>query len=755
MSNIVMCEYCNGTGIAKCETCGGNGKVTCPECDGSGKSYFICPECDNGRVPDPRAMDDDETMTCPTCHGEYKKEVGACKTCKGTGKVECQPCHGSGKVECQACNATGKFDVEKIVKAAIVADWYDVETDKKVKKRTLSDEDVSMLRSAAEQGHGGSCYVLGVLKGGNCIAYAEDGDSYFAKGAQAGDADCLYAHASVLLRKGQPNQKEAIECLERSAEMGNVHALVDITLHLLGKKDESGIASEAETALLYCDRLSNVKAADGLSQHLVEKANAIGKCLPKIAKNDIAAMFEFGSICDTLYKTTGSKQDKTLAETYLASAANKGNADAVRQLAEHNSKDNLSGSIEILDKAAKGGDKKAAERLQSIMQECLTGIRGWGICGGAETSDKFEELKACARSGVLVAIRFLIDAYKSGRLYEGVPPATVPSFGLGSSAKAGTCDLDTVDRESIAYWTEMAAKTGDGNSMLDYSLICRDGKGRDKDINAAFAYTCEGFLKGGVRRRALRLLAEFYRCTYFSMPDSQKASELLTRSAKAGYLPAIVAMGVRYRKGKGVKKDLSEAKRLFEIAADNGSKDAKEELKTIPKSVKTGTKPICGITSKFIKDKDPLPAYVLDDYEKAKAGKLWSAKLEKQIKEKNKARNAKLKEPKKRWLFVALGIVGGVLGLHFLYVKRMFWFWTYWIVATLGVLQIEVEAFRNLLAYASPTVAKIPIFATAAVLILIGSICLMKKDGKGRTMKDFRKRKPVDLLDWANKIRQN
>ena len=145
MSNIVMCEYCNGTGIAKCETCGGNGKVTCPECDGSGKSYFICPECDNGRVPDPRAMDDDETMTCPTCHGEYKKEVGACKTCKGTGKVECQPCHGSGKVECQACNATGKFDVEKIVKAAIVADWYDVETDKKVKKRTLSDEDVSMF----------------------------------------------------------------------------------------------------------------------------------------------------------------------------------------------------------------------------------------------------------------------------------------------------------------------------------------------------------------------------------------------------------------------------------------------------------------------------------------------------------------------------------------------------------------------------------------------------------------------------------
>ena len=729
MSNIVTCEYCHGTGSATCKACGGIGKVDCPDCDGSGKAYHICPECNEGQVPDPRAMDDDETMTCPTCHGEYKKEIGACKTCKGTGKVECQPCHGSGKVECQACNATGKFDVDKIVRAAIVSDWYDVETDRKVMKRAVSDEDITMLKSAAEQGHGGSCYVLGVLKGGNCIAYAEDGDSYFAKGAQAGDADCLYAHAFVLLHKGHPEQKEAIECLERSVEKGNIHALVDLTLHLLDKKDESGITAEAEKALQYCDRLSNVKAADGLSQHLVEKANAIGKCLPKIAKNDVAAMFEFGSICDTLYKTTGSKQDKTLAETYLASAAKKGNADAVRQLAEHNSKDNLSGSIEILDKAAKGGDKKAAERLQSIMEGCLSGIRGKGIKGD-ETSAKFEELKDCAKAGNITAMKFLATAYKSGRLYEGPEPCNIPSFGLGDPKTMRTYDL-----ESVAYWTEMAAKAGDSNSMLDYSLICRDGKGRDKDINVAFAYTCEGFLKGGSRRRALRLLAEFYRCAYFSMPDSQKASELLTRSAKTGYLPAIVAMGVRYCKGKGVKKDLSEAKRLFEIAADNGSKDAKEELKNIPKSVKTGTKQICGITSKFIKDKDPLPAYVLSDYEKAKTGKLWSAKLEKQIKEKNKARNAMLKEPKKRWLFVALGIVGGVLGLHFLYVKRMFWFWAYWIVAALGVLQIEVEAFRNLLASASPMLAKTPVFATLAVLILVGSIFLMKKDGKGRKMK--------------------
>ena len=746
MSNIVTCEYCHGTGIATCETCGGNGKVTCPDCDGSGKSYFICPECNEGQVPDPRAMDDDETMTCPTCHGEYKKEIGACKTCKGTGKVECQPCHGSGKVECQACNATGKFDIDKVVKAAIDTDWYDVESDKKVKKRALSDEDVTMLKSAAEQGHGGSCYVLGVLKGGNCCVYAEDGDSYFAKGAQAGDADCLYAHASVLLRKGQSNQKEAIECLERSAEMGNVHALVDLVLCLF---DKSGIASESEKVSQYCERLSRVKATEGSSQHLVEKANTIGKCLPKIAKNDVTAMFELGSTCDMLYKTTGCKQDKTLAETYLSCAAKKGNSDAVRQLAEHNSKDNLSGSIEILDKAAKGGDKKAAERLQSIMQACLEGIRGKGI-HGEETSAKFEELKGCAKAGAVVAIKFLIEAYKSGRIYEGPVPCNITSFGLGDPKTTRTYDW-----ESVAYWTEMAAKAGDGTSMLDYSVICRDGKGCDKDINKAFVLVCDAFLKGGTRRRALRLLAEFYRSTYFSIPDSQKVTELLTRSAKAGYLPSIVVMGERYYAGKGVKKNIGEAKRLFEIAAAAGSKDAKEKLKNTLKNTSASKSPISGITDKFVKDKDPLPSYVLSDYEKAKAGKLWSAKLEKEIKAQNKARKAKLKEPKKRWLFVTLGVVGGVLGLHFLYVKRMFWFWMYWVMAALGILQIKVEAFRNLLAYASPTVAKIPVFAAAAFLILIGSICLMNKDGKGRMMKDFRKNKPFDRLEWANAILKN
>ena len=730
MNNIVSCEHCHGTGIVQCNSCKGTGKVTCPDCDGSGRAYDICPDCQEGRVTDSRAIEDDATMPCPTCHGDYKHETGVCKACGGIGKVECEPCKGSGRVSCQSCNGTGKFDIDKFIKAAIVTDWYDVTSDKKINKKLLSKEDVTMLKTAADQGNGAACYVLGSLECGG-VAYAEEGDMYFEKGAKAEDAACLYAHSIVLAHREQVDQKDVVDCLERSATNGNVHALVDIAVRLF-----DGSAADKEKALQYCKQLANIKESESLSPYLVKKANALGKCLPQIVKNDAKTMFELGAACADLFKMTGCAQDKMLAEVYLERAATNGNSEAVNRLAEDESKDNLSGAIEILDKAAKGGEKKAAERLQCVMQECLTGIRGNGI-RGKETSERFEELKDCAKAGNIAAMKFLISAYKSKRLYEGPELCEIPTFGL-----ADPTTMRTYDWESVAYWTEMAAKAGDGNSMLDYSLICRDGKGCDRDINKAFVWACDGFLKGGSRRRALRLLAEFYRCAYFSIPDSQKVTELLTRSAKAGYLPAIVAMGERYYAGKGVKKNRGEAKRLFEIAATAGSKDAKEKLKNILKNTSTGEGSISGITDKFLKDKDPLPDYVLSDYEKAKSRKLWSEEIEKEIKAKNKEvkeevakKKEKQKAPPRRWLFVTLGIFGGIFGLHFLYAKRALWFWTYWIMAAVGALQIEVDAFRDLLARVSPMFAKIPVFAAIAVLILVGSIFFMKKDGKGRMMK--------------------
>ena len=716
MNSIVSCEHCHGTGVVECKNCSGTGEVICPDCGGSGKSYYVCPECHEGRILDPRAIDDDETMTCPTCHGDYKREAGTCKTCGGTGKSECEPCHGRGKVECQACSATGKFDVEKIVKAAIIADWYDVETDKKVKKSVLSGEDITMLRSAADQGHGGSCYVLGVLEGGNCIAYAEDGDFYFAKGAQAGDAECLFAHAMVLSRreKNLDNLKEMTDCLERSADKENIHAILAFTIKSLqvgltidGEGELSDSTVNDEKVLQYCVRMDSMKAKEWQNQHAVVMANALGKCLPRILTKDARAMSELAGVCSELYKKTGCEQDKALAEALLVKAAKCGNADAVRQLAESKSDGNLTMSLELLDKAAKNGDKQAKEQLQKLMQGCL------------KDESRLDELKAFAKTGSVTAMAFLAAAYNKG---DGVK----------------------MSESEAADWMEMAAEAGNGKSMLDIAVKYRNGKGRAKDINKAFIWTYEGFTRGGLRRRALRLFAEFYRFGKFGEPDDNKANELYIRSAKAGYLPAIVEVGRSYLNGWGVKKDLGEAKRLFDLAESKGEESAARQFCRIPDGVKAGQRPISGITESFVKDKGTLPEYIEKDYKKAVARTLWTPEFEATRKANPVAKREEeevfgldrlSQKIKSRKVFVALGIVGGVLGLHFLYVKRMFWFWTYWIVAALGVLQIEVEAFRSLLAHASPMLAKIPVFAAIAILILVGSICLMKKDGKGLTMK--------------------
>lgn len=707
MSNIVTCEYCHGTGIATCETCGGNGKVTCPECDGSGKSYFICPECDEGRVPDPRAMDDDETMTCPTCHGEYKKAAGDCERCKGTGKVDCNPCKGSGKVNCKVCNATGKVDVEKIVKSAIVTDWYDVAVHKKVNRRLLSNEDIAMLKESASQGDGGACYVLGMLAHNGCVSYTDEGDIYFEKGAQAGDADCLYAHAAVLSRKEQnPDiQNEVMDCLKSSADKGNLHALIAYvlcSLKCMCDEREECPAPDKERLSTYFECMANAQVKDGYGQNLIDRANALGRLLPRILAKDVKAMTELATVCSELHEKTGCARDKALAEALLEQAAKLGSKDANRQLAERKSKDNLAESLAMLDKASKEGDKEAGEQLQKIMKACL------------KEQSKIDELEACAKSGNVAAMKFLAAAYENGD-------------GVKSSASKS------------ADWLELAAEQGDGTSMLDVSLCYRNGNGRKKDVNKAFEWTYKGFLKGQ-RRRSLRLLAEFYRYGYFDEPDDIKANELYTRSAMAGYIPAIVAIAKSYLKGWGVKKNLGEAKRLFELAAARGSEKAKEEIDKMPMGIKTGESLISGISNTFAKDKDPLPVYVKQDYEKAKSGVLWTLEFA----AKRRANPVKHEEVdigldvllrKNRKTFVIIGIIGGILGLHFLYAKRNIWFVLYLIIAVLGALQIKVEAFRNLLSHASPVLANTPVFAAVAVLIVVGSVCFMKKDGEGLKMK--------------------
>lgn len=68
------CSYCKGKGIIGCSRCAGSGLVTKKNVFNI-VEYFECERCTgNGR------------LTCPTCEGT-KVEVGACRTCQGTGRL--------------------------------------------------------------------------------------------------------------------------------------------------------------------------------------------------------------------------------------------------------------------------------------------------------------------------------------------------------------------------------------------------------------------------------------------------------------------------------------------------------------------------------------------------------------------------------------------------------------------------------------------------------------------------------------------
>lgn len=68
------CNYCKGKGIIGCSRCAGSGLVTKKNVFNI-VEYFECERCSgNGR------------LTCPTCEGT-KVEIGACRTCQGTGRL--------------------------------------------------------------------------------------------------------------------------------------------------------------------------------------------------------------------------------------------------------------------------------------------------------------------------------------------------------------------------------------------------------------------------------------------------------------------------------------------------------------------------------------------------------------------------------------------------------------------------------------------------------------------------------------------
>jgi len=93
-----VCDGCQGTGWVQCEPCSGTGLVS-----------VRCPDCRNGRIPNPRGNGTGKAV-CHDCGGDGKRTV-RCSRCAGSGEVICPNCRGSGtKTErCPRCNGKGEI----------------------------------------------------------------------------------------------------------------------------------------------------------------------------------------------------------------------------------------------------------------------------------------------------------------------------------------------------------------------------------------------------------------------------------------------------------------------------------------------------------------------------------------------------------------------------------------------------------------------------------------------------------------------
>jgi TPR repeat protein len=119
-----------------------------------------------------------------------------------------------------------------------------------------------------------------------------------------------------------------------------------------------------------------------------------------------------------------------------------------------------------------------------------------------------------------------------------------------------------------AEWYTLAAKQGDPNALSTLGLMALEGRGMEKNPTQGKAWLEQAAAKG--EPRASYNLGLLYMSTGDNA-DLKRAIAYLQTATSAEIGDAQHALGVLYLTGKGVEKSSTEAARLFERAAKNGS----------------------------------------------------------------------------------------------------------------------------------------------------------------------------------------
>ena len=187
------------------------------------------------------------------------------------------------------------------------------------------------------------------------------------------------------------------------------------------------------------------------------------------------------------------------------------------------------------------------------------------------------------------------DYKKAAELYEraarqGSPKA---AYALGALYRDGSylgLNMDEMQEKSF-FWMLDAAEGGWTQAQYEVAMKYAQGSGTGENAQKALYWLEKAanshhplaqrflgtlYLNGSTRGRKLKV-----------KPDPQKAAHWYLRAARNDDGPSQAAIGFMYMTGRGVKKDLNEAKKWNALAASKGDAGAQRRMLTLEKALET------------------------------------------------------------------------------------------------------------------------------------------------------------------------
>ena len=148
------------------------------------------------------------------------------------------------------------------------------------------------------------------------------------------------------------------------------------------------------------------------------------------------------------------------------------------------------------------------------------------------------------------------------------------------STSGKQCNLgffyDRAERYDKALeWNMKGARQGCRNCEFNIGVFYNDGRGVEKNIDTALEWYTKSAKKG--HARAQRQAGNIH----LGKGRYEEAFKWLTKSAAQGDTIAISNLATCYELGKGVKKDIPEALKLYAKAAEKGLATAKVNLRRL------------------------------------------------------------------------------------------------------------------------------------------------------------------------------